>query len=319
MSKENTQLLSGRSVLITGGAGFIGGHIRTAIKDTEDLLILDNFSSGDQDNIPDQSQVIEVDIRNRDAVLDAVSSVDAIFHQAGLVSVSQSIESPYKSHVSNAIGTINVLDAAKKYDAKVVLASSAAIYGQPEYTPIDETHPVSPTSPYGLDKLTADYHAQLYNDLYGVESTVLRYFNVFGPGQVGGDYAGVIPIFIKQALSGEDITVHGDGEQTRDFVYIDDVVQANLLALQADQAGEAYNIATGNAISIRELAEKIQALIDSSSDIVHTEARSGDVKRSVADISKAKSELQYQPSVSLEEGLEQTIDWWQQVCSGNTV
>ena len=311
MNKTDLGTLADRSILVTGGAGFIGSRLSSQLSKVADLTVLDDFSVGDPSAVPDDARVIKEDVSNREAVLDSIPDVDVIFHQAGLVSVSRSIQSPYESHTSNATGTVNVLDAGREYNAGVVVASSAAIYGHPEYTPIDEEHPFDPISSYGLDKLTADYYTRLYADIYDLETVALRYFNVFGPGQTGGDYAGVIPVFIEQALSGEDISVHGDGEQTRDFVYVDDVVRANISAAQTATVGEAYNIATGASISIRELAEKIREIADSSSDIVHTESRSGDIEHSVADISKAEAALEYEPSVTLEEGLEHTLDWWQ--------
>lgn len=310
MDKSELGTLADKSIHITGGGGFIGSRLSSKLAEKSNLTVLDDFSVGNQSALPDEVHVIEDDVSDRESILNSISDVDVIFHQAGFVSVSQSIQYPYESHTNNATGTVNVLDAARKCNARVVVASSAAIYGHPKYTPIDENHPYDPTSPYGLDKLTADYYTRLYADLYDLETAALRYFNVFGPGQTGGDYAGVIPIFIEQALSGEDITIHGEGEQTRDFVYVDDVVRANILAAQRANVGDAYNIASGKSIAIRELAEKVREITDSGSDIVHTESRSGDIEYSVANISKAKSDLNYEPSVTLEEGLERTIDWW---------
>jgi len=306
----NTQKLTNQSILITGGAGFIGSHLaRTLSKDAE-LTVLDNLSTGDPANIPNQARTITEDVSKRDIISKLDTNSTIIFHQAGLVSVSQSIETPYESHTTNATGTLNILDAARQNDSRVVFASSAAIYGTPEYLPIDENHPFDPASPYGLDKLTADYYTRLYSDLYGLETVCLRYFNVFGPKQTVGDYASVIPIFIKQALSGEDITVHGSGEQTRDFVYIDDVIQANIAAAQTQNVGEAYNIGAGESTSIRNLADIIQDLTDTNSDIVHVESREGDIDHSIADISKAEDYLDYQPNIALEEGIKRTINWW---------
>ena len=306
----NTQKLTNQPIFITGGAGFIGGHLSRTLSRDAEIIVLDDFSTGAPANIPNQTQTIAADISKRDVISKLDTNDTIIFHQAGLVSVSKSIETPYKSHTTNATGTLNILDAARQNDSRVVVASSAAIYGDPEYLPIDENHPFDPASPYGLDKLTADYYTRLYSDLYGLETVCLRYFNVFGPKQTVGDYASVIPIFIKQALSGEDITVHGNGEQTRDFVYVDDVVQANIAAAQTQHVGEAYNIGAGESTSIRNIAEIIQNLTDTDSDIVHVESREGDIDHSIADISKAENHLGYKPKTSLEDGLKRTINWW---------
>lgn len=308
----NCDPLTGYSTLVTGGAGFIGSHLAHTLAEDTELVVLDDLSTGDPANIPNQARSVTGNVSERSIVSNADIDADIIFHQAGLVSVAQSIKTPYESHTTNATGTVNILDAARQNSSRVVFASSAAIYGNPDYLPIDEHHPFDPASPYGLDKLTADYYTRLYSNFYDLETVCLRYFNVFGPGQTGGDYAGVISIFIKQALSGADITIHGSGEQTRDFVYVDDIVQANIAAAQTQHVGEAYNIGSGEPTSIRELAEIIQDLTDTDSDIVHIESREGDIDHSTADISKAKEYIDYQPKVSLKERLKQTIDWWQE-------
>nr|WP_080506716.1 NAD-dependent epimerase/dehydratase family protein [Halolamina pelagica] len=181
--------------------------------------------------------------------------------------------------------------------------SSVAIYGEPESLPISEEDAKTPTSPYGIDKWTVDRYAQVYNDLYDTETVALRYFNIYGPRQRGGDYGGVISIFRDQALAGEPITVDGDGSQTRDFVHIDDVVDANLLAATTDHTGAAYNIGRGEKTSIAELAETIRDIADTDSEVTYTEPRPGDIEESVADISKAEEELGFEPTVSLREGL----------------
>ncbi|MDJ1434804.1 NAD-dependent epimerase/dehydratase family protein [Halostagnicola sp. A-GB9-2] len=299
-----------QTILITGGAGFIGSHLATELVADNDVRILDNLTTGERSNIPAEARLIEGNIQENETIEHATENVDVIFHEAALVSVEKSIENPVESHEINATATLNLLEAARNEDARSVLASSAAIYGHPKRTPITESDPKEPTSPYGLDKLTLDQYARQYHDLYGLETVALRYFNAYGPGQVAGDYSGVISVFIDQALSGEDITVHGDGEQTRDFVFIDDVVQANRKAAMTDAVGEAYNIGTGESITIRKLAELIQDITDTNSDIVHTDARTGDIDHSEASISKARKQLDYDPSVSIREGLEQTIEWY---------
>lgn len=301
---------SNRSILVTGGAGFVGSHLTHILSSDNDVTVYDSLTTGRRRNVPEEATFVKADVRDKATLEQIVADTEIVFHEAALVSVAESIETPYKSHTTTATGTLSVLEAAQKHDIRVVTASSAAIYGHPEYTPIDKAHPLNPTSPYGIDKQTADQYTRLYHDLYDLDTVALRYFNVYGPGQTGGDYAGVISVFIEQALSGEPITVHGDGEQTRDFVFIEDVVKANLRAAETDHVGEAYNIGTGESVSIRELAEIVQDLTNTNSDIVHTEARTGDIKHSKADISKAREKLLYEPTVSLREGLERTIEWW---------
>ena len=305
-----TDLPDKQTVLITGGAGFIGSHLSETLLRNNDIRVFDALTTGHKSNIPAEATFLESDLRDKDELTNAVAGTNLIFHEAALVSVARSIENPLTSHEINAEATLRLLEAARAQDARVVLASSAAIYGHPESVPITEAQSKEPTSPYGLDKLTLDHYARLYHNLYDLETVALRYFNVYGPRQVASDYSGVISIFIDQALSGEDITVHGDGEQTRDFVYIDDVVQANLNAATTDAVGEAYNVGTGESVTIRELAELIQDITDTDSDIVHTDARTGDIEHSKADISKARADLGYEPTVSLRDGLEQTIEWY---------
>ena len=299
-------------VLITGGAGFIGSHLAAALSEDHAVTVLDDGSTGTPDRLPGAVSYVPGDIRDPDSLHDAIDdSTDCILHQAARVSVAHSIADPLDSHSVNTTGTLTVLEAARHHDTRVVLASSAAVYGAPQSLPIAESHPTTPTSPYGLEKLTADHYARLYHELYDLETVALRYFNVYGPGQTGGDYAGVIAVFIEQALAGEDITIHGDGEQTRDFVFVGDVVQANRAAITTDQVGASYNIGTGESVSIRELAELIQALTDTDADIVHTDPRAGDIAQSVADITNAQTHLHFRPRVSLREGLERTVAWWQ--------
>lgn len=301
---------SEQKIVVTGGAGFIGSQIAESFILEKDVVVLDNLTSGDARNIPDEATFIEGDVRDEQAIEAATTDADVIFHEAALVSVTASVEDPKKSHATNVEGTLNVLEAARQQDARVVLASSAAIYGPPNMIPITEDHPKQPGSPYGLDKLAVDQYAQMYNELYGLKTVPLRYFNVYGPGQTGGDYAGVISVFIEQALSGDDITVHGDGEQTRDFVFIDDIVEANRRASTTASLGEPFNIGTGDSITIRELAELIRDVADSDSDIVHTEGRTGDIKQSRADIRKSTDQLGYEPDTSIEDGIEQTVEWY---------
>ena len=295
-------------VLVTGGAGFIGSHIAEWLAPDHAVTVYDTASERPLD-LPGVTHVTG-DVRDVSTLRSHVVDADVVFHEAAIADVTRSVEEPTLTHETNLRGTLSVLDCARESGTRVVVASSAAVYGHPERVPIDEEHPKRPTTPYGLEKLAADEYARLYADLYGLETVALRYFNVYGPRQGGGDYSGVITTFIRQALAGEDLTVHGDGTQTRDFVFVDDVVRANLLAATTDEVGESYNIGTGESVTIRELAELVRRLTDADVDIVHTEPRSGDIDRSVADCAKARQSLDFEPTVSLEEGLERTIDWF---------
>ncbi|ARS89967.1 NAD-dependent epimerase/dehydratase family protein [Natrarchaeobaculum aegyptiacum] len=302
--------LTGKRVLVTGGAGFIGSHLTRSLVDENDVRVLDSLTTGDRSNVPPAATLIEGDVREEETLSRAMTDVDVVFHEAALVSVDQSIDDPTASHEINVRATLSLLEAARDYDARVVLASSAAIYGSPDSVPIAEDEPKDPASPYGIEKHAVDQYARRYHDLYGLETVALRYFNVYGPGQVAGDYSGVISIFVEQALAGDPITVEGDGEQTRDFVAVDDVVRANHLAATTDSVGTAYNVGTGTAITIRELAEVIRDLTGTDSEIVHVDPRAGDVDHSRADISRANDHLGFEPTVTVRDGLERTIEWY---------
>ena len=296
-----------QNILITGGAGFIGSHLADALVPDNDVTILDNFSTGSRENVPSEAELLEGDITDSETLATSMSGMDIIYHQAAQVSVQKSVEEPVESFETNIAPTVEILDHAREHDCRVVLASSCAIYGDPEYIPIDEAHPTTPSSPYGLEKITKDRYARLYHELYSVETVALRYFNVYGPRQTAGDYSGVISIFNEQAQDNRDITVEGDGQQTRDFVHVQDIVQANLRAGETDAVGEAFNIGTGSSVTIKNLAETIRDVADSSSDVVHVDPREGDISNSEADIEKARALLGYEPTIELDEGLRSLI------------
>ncbi|MFC7041699.1 NAD-dependent epimerase/dehydratase family protein [Halonotius sp. GCM10025705] len=296
------------TVIVTGGAGFIGSHLVDRLVLNNEVRVLDNFSTGSHTNLNSAAEVIETDLRDEDATERALQDVDTVFHQAAQVSVTRSVEQPQESFSNNLGATLNILEKARKNDFRVVLASSCAIYGAPDETPIAESHPKDPRSPYGLEKLTVDRYARLYNDLYDVETVALRYFNVYGPRQSGGDYSGVISIFKEQAENGKPLTVEGDGDQTRDFVHVDDVVRANLLAAETNHIGAAYNVGTGTTVTIRELAEQIRDVSGSDSEITHVEGREGDVKKSQADIGRIRNRMGFEPNVTLSKGLRSLLD-----------
>ena len=305
MTGSNTDdpSISDKTVLVTGGAGFIGSHIAEALVADNDLRVLDNLSSGRREQVPDDAELVQGDLRDESALDWATADVDVIFYQAGLVSVDRSVDEPVRSHRTNATATVELLERARRENARIVVASSCAIYGDPELTPVPEDAAKTPKSPYAIDKLALDQYTRAFADLYDLDAVPLRYFNVYGPGQTAGEYSGVISAFIEQARAGEPITVHGDGEQTRDFVHVSDVVDANLAAATTDHTGRAYNIGTGTSTSIRELAELIRRTVGSESEIVHTDARPGDVRRSEAAIGRAREDLHYEPTVPLDEGI----------------
>lgn len=301
--------IEGRRVLVTGGAGFIGSHIAEHLVSDNEVVVLDDLSSGHRGRLTGQEDLVEGDVREP-ADLDraAGEGLDLIFHEAANVSVPRSVEEPRWSHEVNLDGTLNVLELAREHDARVVFASSAAVYGDPDSLPISETHRTDPLSPYGLEKLAGDLYTRQYHDLYGLDTVALRYFNVYGPRQSATGYNGVITAFMEQAAANEPLTVDGDGTQTRDFVHVDDIVQANLLAATTDHVGEAYNVGTGGSVTINELAETMLDLSGSDAGVTHGPARSGDIDESCADITKATDRLGYEPSVSLRDGLAPLMD-----------
>lgn len=300
--------LTDRTVLVTGGAGFIGSHIVESLAADNQVRVIDDFSNGSSVNLPTDVELIEGDIRDDGTLGRAMQDIEFVFHHAAMVSVEESITKPRACQEINAAGTLSVLDHARMEDARVIVPSSAAIYGPPEDCPIPETARKQPTSPYGISKLSTDLYVQRFADLYDLPTVALRYFNAYGPRQGRGAYSGVISIFLEQAHDGGPITVNGDGTQTRDFVHIDDIVQANLLAAETDHTGEAYNIGTGEEISIRALAEAVQDVTDTDAAITHTEQRTGDITESCADIEKAQRLLGYEPTVSLRAGLASVAD-----------
>ena len=299
---------TGLTTLVTGGAGFVGSHLSTALAEDNDVRVVDDLSTGDASRLPEDVELIRGDVRDRGVLASAMADVDVVFHQAAMVSVERSVEVPRESQAINAAATLDILEVARNVGARVVVASSAAVYGHPESIPVSESDRKEPTSPYGVDKLTADHYARLYADLYDVETVALRYFNVYGPGHSGGSYSGVIDVFAEQARADEPITVHGDGSQTRDFVHVSDVVSANLLAATTEHVGEAFNVGTGRSITIRELAELVADATGSDSEVVHADPRPGDIRRSRADVSKARERLGFSATTRIEEGIRSLVD-----------
>lgn len=297
--------------LITGGAGFIGSHLADALLEAgHDVRVLDDFSTGRRSNLEfaiatRRIKIVEGDVREPGIVRQVVDGVDGIFHLAALVSVPQSIEDPQRSFDINACGTVNVLEAARQTRIpRVMLASSAAVYGDAP-APAQEDAVPRPLSPYALDKLVAEQYAAQYCHLYGMQTTALRLFNVYGPRQdPASAYSGVISVFADRIRQGKAVSVYGDGEQTRDFVHVSDVVQAATLAMQAGPPGfAAYNVGAGRAVSINSLVEILSAIAAGRPRIVHQPARDGEVRHSRADISRIQRALGYRPRCDLESGL----------------
>lgn len=292
------------TVLVTGGAGFVGSHLVDALVQANNVVVLDDMSNGGYENVHPKATLVEGDIRDRDTVKTAMEGVDVVFHQAGLVSVEKSIEDPRTSQSINVDGTVTVLDCARQTDTRVVVASSAAVYGEPESVPIAESEQLQPDSIYGVDKLALDQYTRQFETLYGLPTVTLRYFNVYGPRQSATDYSGVISTFLEQATVGDPLTVHGDGTQTRDFVHVSDVVRANILAALTPHTGEPFNVGTGNETSINELATAICDRLGTSLDTTSVPSRNGDIDHSCADTEKARELLGFETQVTLKDGLE---------------
>lgn len=303
--------------LVTGGAGFIGSHLVEALlKNEHEVIVLDNLSTGKLENIQGflkDIRFIKGDILNPDTCLHAASGVDYILHQAAMGSVPHSIQDPLKTHITNVNGTLNVLMAARERGVgRVVLASTCAAYGNHEVLPLSESSIPCPLSPYAVSKLAAESYASVFHSVYGLETISLRYFNVFGPKQDPlSQYAAVIPNFIMKMLNFESPEIYGDGEQTRDFTYISNVVQANMKACYAgtESCGKIFNIACQEQISLNRVFQKLNQLIGRQFKPVYRETRTGDVRHSLADISLAKNCLGYCPEVDFERGLEKTLEW----------
>ena len=303
--------------LVTGGAGFIGSNLIKALLDRGDeVSVLDNFSTGKRENLgsfQNRIKVIEGDLRSYHIVLEAARGVEVIFHQGALPSVPRSINDPITTNQVSVEGTLNILDAAKDTGVRrVVYASSSSIYGQNARLPKREDMTPAPISPYAVAKLAGENYCQVFTRTYGLETVCLRYFNVFGPRQdPRSEYSAVIPLFVTAFLDGGRITVYGDGEQSRDFTHVDNVVQANLLAAEAaDAAGEVLNVACGEQTSLNQMLDALRRLSKVDVEVIYEQQRAGDVKHSLADIERARKVLGYTPKVFTEEGLEKSLEWY---------
>jgi UDP-glucose 4-epimerase len=311
--------------LVTGGAGFIGSHLTARLlADGDCVRVLDNFSTGSPANLPADGaegaglEIIRGDIRDLAAVERAATGATAIFHQAAMRSVPRSVADPLGANEHNVTGTLHVFEAARRTGVRrVVYASSSSVYGDRPDLPKQEDQPSSPISPYAVSKLAGEHYGRVWYRLYGVETVGLRYFNVFGPRQdPASEYAAVIPKFILWALRGEPLEVHGDGRQSRDFTYIDNVVDANLLAgVAPDVGGDVFNVGCGERTSLLEIIARLEAMLGRSLERRHTSSRSGDVPHTLADVSKAKRLLGYTPTVDFDAGLARTAEYFRSLAS----
>ena len=299
--------------LITGGAGFIGSNIvKLLVEDGHEVVVLDNLTSGFACNLEPFPEVrfIEGDVRDPDAVEEAIAGCEVVFHLAASVGNKRSVDYPITDAQINVIGTLRVLEAMRKAGThKIVASSSAGIFGELKTLPIREDHVVEPDSPYGCTKLCEEKLCLAYAKLYDIDAVCLRYFNVYGPNQRFDAYGNVIPIFVFQALRNEPMTVFGDGEQTRDFVNVRDVVQANIKAAMARGVSGAFNLGSGTRITINHLVELVKEAGGLDPVVNHGPPRPGDVRDSLADISAARVAFGFEPSVNLEEGLAEYIIW----------
>ncbi len=299
--------------LVTGGAGFIGSNlVGTLVARGAQVTVLDNLLSGYELNLRPYPGVrfVKGDVRDPYAVHEAIYGCDTVFHLAASVGNKRSIDLPLEDATTNVIGTLNVLEACREHGVrKMVFSSSAGTYGELKTIPIREDHPAEPDSPYGAGKLGAEKMCLAYAKVHGLETVCLRYFNVFGPGQRFDAYGNVIPIFVYKLLRGEGITIFGDGEQTRDFVHVRDVVQANLRAALAPGVWGAFNVGSGTRVTVNHLVTLIGQAMGEAPDVTYADPRPGDVRDSLADISAARAAFGFDPKVNFDEALAEYVNW----------
>jgi nucleoside-diphosphate-sugar epimerase len=302
-------------VLVTGGGGFIGSHlVERLLGDGHEVRVLDNFATGRRENLlglDGEFELVEGDLQSYERAHTAVRGCELVFHQAALPSVPRSIQDPLTSNASNVVGTLNVLLAARDSEVRrVVYASSSSVYGENPELPKREAMPTRPIAPYAVAKLAGEGYCRSFSRVYGIETVALRYFNVFGPRQDPlSQYAAVIPNFINALLREEPPRVFGDGEQSRDFTYIDNVIEANLLAAEAEGvSGETFNVACGERISLNRMLADLTELSGTAIEPIHEQARPGDIPHSLADISLAEERLGYRPRIDFGEGLKRTFE-----------
>jgi UDP-glucose 4-epimerase len=309
-----------KSALVTGGAGFIGSALVRGLLQAgvERVVVIDSLLSGSKENLADIGRPVEfheLDVRDYDAIEPLFAGIEVVFHEAGLASVPRSIEEPLLAHDINIGGTLNVFLAAQRQGVRrVVYAASSSAYGDSPELPKTESLPPQPKSPYAVQKLTGEYYARVFLESFGLETVSLRYFNCFGPRQdPSSPYSGVLSVFSTCLLEGRAPTIFGDGEQSRDFIYVDDIVRLNLLAARSTQApGKVYNAGTGERHSLNQAWAYMQALSRVDLPARYAPARGGDVRHSQADISLARRELGFEPAIEFEEGLRRTLEWYRE-------
>jgi UDP-glucose 4-epimerase len=305
--------------LVTGGAGFIGSNIaEELVKRGYEVRILDNFTTGKMEHVKDfknKIQIVKGDIQEKKDLKKALKDIDYVFHEAALRSVPRSVDDPLSTNDVNITGTLQLLIACRDAGVKrVVYASSSSVYGDSKLVPQQETHMASPISPYAVSKYAAENYCQTFAKTFGLETVSLRYFNVFGPRQdPDSKYSAVIPKFIELAVNNKTLEIHGDGKQSRDFTYIQNVVEANILAaLTPGVSGQVFNVACNESHSVLDIARSIEKILGNKLKIEHTPARKGDVRKTCADITKIKKMLKYKPKVNFVDGMQKTFNWFKE-------
>lgn len=307
-------------IVVTGGAGFVGSHLTEAlVKKGCEVTILDNLSNGFIGNIShllncsNKVNLIQGDIRDAEVCIKAVEGAEVVFHEAAQINPVLAVENPFIDFETNARGTLNILEAARKKDVKKFIFASTNVYANPKYLPIDENHPIDLLSPYAASKLSGEAYCIVYNNTYGLKTVRLRYTNIYGPRQrATRNESGVVTIFIERVLKGMRPIIFGDGDQTRDFIYVSDVIQANILAAESKKAhAEVFNIGSGQETSVNTLAKLILKIAGKEYlTPEYAPYRTADFRRCVVDITKARNVLVFNPKITLEKGLRKTVDWW---------
>jgi len=303
-------MIEGKNIIVTGGAGFIGSYIAEELFEKNNVRIIDNFYTGTKSNINHIKgvQCSNISITDKDSIKKELKNIDIVFHEGANVRILDSIKDPQFDATTNILGTLNILEAARINNIKsVILASSTSVYGEPVKLPITEDHPINPKSPYAIGKLACENYMRIYNELYGMNTISLRYFNVYGPRQrPDSPYSGVISIFADRLKRNKELIVYGDGNQSRDFISVKDVVNANILATKSTKSG-IYNVGSGTEITLNNLIKMMSEILDVKPKVRYDKERPGDVKRSLADLTKIKNELGFEPAIELKEGLKSLL------------